>query len=445
MSAAGRSSGMPPARVLLVAEAANPEWVSVPLVGWSICNAIRARTDAHIVTQVRNREALLRAGLREGDDFTAIDSEGVARRVHRVATFLRGGEGRSWTVATGLSSLSYAWFEHLLWRRFAGRLRAGKFDLVHRVTPTSPALPSSMARRCHGLGVPFVIGPLNGGLPWPAPFRSEQRREREWLSSLRGLHRLLPGYRGTRRHASAILVGSRRAWSEVPARWRDKCVHLPENGFDADQAVVRRARTATLPIRVIAVGRLVPLKGMDMLVEAIAPFVRDGRMTLDIVGEGDERSRLESLIRSTGCSQGIRLVGQLAHEQVLERLAVADLFALPSIREFGGGAVLEAMAAGLPAVVVDYGGPPELVAADTGFLVPLGSRAQIVGGLTEVFRRAAAAPELLDQLGARARHRATALFTWDRKACQIEQVYDWVLGRRAVKPSFGFLEPCGPP
>src|SRR5262249_36154369 len=160
-----------------------------------------------------NRDALIRAGLNEGRDFTAIDSEAFARPLCRLANVLCAN-GKGWTALTALMLPSYLYFEKLVYRKFSKRIRAHEFDVVHRVTPLSPTYPSLLAKHCAAADVPFVIGPLNGGVPWPRGFGSVRRQEREWLSYVRGGYRFVPGYHSMRRYASAMIIGSRDTWAQ---------------------------------------------------------------------------------------------------------------------------------------------------------------------------------------------------------------------------------------
>jgi glycosyltransferase involved in cell wall biosynthesis len=426
-------------RVLLIAEAANPEWTSVPLVGWSHATALSRITDAHLVTQVRNRDAIVRAGL-PAKSFTCIDSEAIAGAMYRLGARLRGGAGKGWTTLMAAASVSYYYFERILWKEFGSRICAREFDIVHRITPLSPTVPSLIAAKCRRAGVPFVLGPLNGGVPWPRQFEAERRREKEWLSYMRGAYKLLPGYDSMRESAAAILIGSRDTWKQMPSRFRDKCVYIPENAIDPARFSARVSGEAGTPLRAAFVGRLVPYKGADMLVEAAGPLVREGKLVLDIIGDGPEMPRLRELVANEKLGEKVALPGWIEHARLQERLCRSDIFAFPSIREFGGGVVLEAMALGLMPVVVDYGGPTELIAPETGMAVPIGTRAQVIKGFRDVLTRLCANPAGIRPIGERARARVFRDFTWDAKARQVLEVYRWVLGERG-KPEHAELFP----
>jgi glycosyltransferase involved in cell wall biosynthesis len=423
-------------RVLVVAESANPEQTSVALIGWALSRALLEHVDAHVVTHVRNREALQRAGWTEGNEFTTIDPGIVENPINRFGEIVRKIAHLGWTWTTALSTLSYYYFEHLAWRRFGDRLRSGEFDIVHRITPLSPVTPSLiMARNCQKAGVPFVWGPANGGVAWPKEFRDALRREGEWLSYIRGSHRLLPGYALTRTAAAALIAGSASAWDQLKGH-HERCVYLPENAIDPDRFCVTERAPAEGPLRVAFVGRLVPYKGADMLIEAAAPLVRAGKVTIDIIGDGPEMASLRRQVRESELCDGVALPGWIDHRELAKRLARSQVLAFPSVREFGGGVVLEAMALGLAPVVMDYAGPAELVTAETGFRVAIGPRAATVAAFRGVLAELAASPERARAVGEKARCRVYKLFTWDVKARQIVEVYRWVMGERG-KPDFG--------
>lgn len=427
-------------RVLLIAESANPEWVSVPLEGWQNYRAIAELHDVHLLTQVRNGPALERFGLPK-DRYTLIDSERVAKPLHRAFQLLRGGQGKGWTLGIAASLPAYLYYERQVWKRFGDAIKSRKYDVVHRVTPLSPTIPSVLGKRCARAGVPFVIGPLNGGVPWPKGFDFARRREKEWLSYVRDAYKLVPNYRATRKHAAALIVGSGDTLKQMDARYHHKCVYVPENAIDPQKFSKRVEGPVHTPLRAVFVGRLVPYKGADMLLAAGADLVRKGKLHITILGDGPEMPRLKEIALKESITAGVSLDGWVDHKLLQDHLIQHDIFAFPSIREFGGAVALEAMALGLVPLVVGYGGPAELVSDATGYRIPIGSRDQIIAAFKARLEALAADPSGIRAMGERARTRALTKFTWHAKATQITEVYKWAIGTRKDKPDFGLPLP----
>ncbi len=434
-----------PIRALLIAEAANPALTSAALVGWQYVRAMGKVADVHIVTELRNRQHFLDHGLIEGQDFTAIDARASQGTAWRIATLLRGGTDLGWTTYAAATTLAYPFFEKALWKQLGPRIQAGEWDLVHRILPLSPVTPSWLSKKLDSIHVPFIVGPLNGGVPWPKAFAHLQKKEGEWMGHLRTFARFLPGAKATRDHASALIVGSRTTLREIHPNHKAKTLFLPENAIDLARFPWQDRPAPVAPLKVAFVGRLVPLKGVDMLLEAAAPLIKTGALQLDIIGDGPERPALQAQAQALGIAQQVALDGWVQHADLSPRLRQSHIFAFPSVREFGGGAVLEAMALGLVPIVLDHGGPVELIPPGTGFSIPVTTRAEIVIAMRHRLELLSADPAPLAAMGLAARAHIEKYYTWENKAAQTQEIYRWVLGRRETKPNwgvpFGFADP----
>jgi glycosyltransferase involved in cell wall biosynthesis len=318
-------------------------------------------------------------------------------------------------------------------KRFRSELDSGSIDIVHRLTPMSPVIPSPLA--CW-TKTPFVLGPLNGGLRWPRAYTAELRKEREYLTHVRNLYRLMPYYRRSLRDAAAILASFDHTIAGLPASVRAKTVDFPEVGVDP--AVFHYApRPTGRRLTFVFAGRLVPYKCPDVAVAAFAESELLRAHRLVIVGDGPERAYLEEMISQHGLEGVVELTGLVPQPQVASILAEADVFVFPSIRELGAGVVVEAMASGCVPVVIDYGGPGGLVIEGTGVKVPLDEKSVLTANLRLALEELARFPERLPAMSANAHRHAIDNYSWDAKAQKTLEAYEWALGRRREPPTFG--------
>jgi len=174
------------------------------------------------------------------------------------------------------------------------------------------------------------------------------------------------------------------------------------------------------------VGNLRAVKDYPCLLRAFAwARERVGDAALVFVGDGAERPRLEALAGELGVADAVRFAG--ARTDVARMLRLFDVFALSSRTEGISVALLEAMATGLPAVVTDTGGNPEVVVeGQTGRLAPVGDPERLGEALADLL----ADPGRRRAMGEAARERVVAEFSLERMIGAYESIYDTLLGGR---------------
>jgi glycosyltransferase involved in cell wall biosynthesis len=417
-------------RILLLAPGCSPEAVSMGFVTYSHA---AAHAQLHDVTLVigSNTEAPVH---RANAPFRAIEVVRMPLLERIYQWFLRRVfkykfDNQRFTAFLYPFSLAFEWYA---WRQLRHRIFAGEFDVVLRVMPMTPVLPSPFSYFLRKGPIPFVIGPLNGGLPWPQGF-GQLENAKESVSGLRYLYRYLPFARSTYRHASAIIAASSQTYSEF-AVFRDKLFFVPEPGIGRSSCTGRpRNPDSQAKLKLIFVGSLVPRKACDIALRAAATLLRSGLADFTIIGDGPERSRLEQLARSLGIEKAVFFCGWLSHSEVFKGLRAADVFLFPTLRDNGAGVVFEALASGAVPVVVDFGGPGDIVHSEVGFKVPLTNESDVAEQMEKILTELARNGDRLEQLRRQGMAYARERLTWEAKAREVTLVLNWVASR-APKP-----------
>lgn len=296
-------------------------------------------------------------------------------------------------------------------KRLAKEATARRIDVLHAHQYT-PFFYSALAKPFirpvprlifteHGRHYPDTVSPVR---------RAINRLVLDWLAD----------------EVTACVGFSGRALRDVDG-FRGNRIQIIDNGIDvdrygpADDKPALKTKLGFDPARryVVHVARHHPVKDQATLLKGFAaavPHLQD--VDLLMAGDGPLRPELETLTRSLGVAERVKFLG--IRSDVPELLRAGDVFALTSVSEAASLTLLEAMATGLPSVVSDVGGNPDLIRRDVdGLLFPRGDA--VACGVA--LRRLLSEPGLAEVFGANARQRAQERFRLDDAVAKYAALY----------------------
>ena len=413
-------------KVLVSAYACEPDRGSDPGIGWNLAHELAQRHDVVVLTRANNRSAI-EAALANVPDESA----------PRFAYFDLPNWLLWWKRHAPGGVLLYYYLWQLAAARFARQLHAEhRFDAAHHATFVRYWSPVAVAR----LGVPYVIGPVGGGESaprsvWPGigagGYVAETGREAaRWLAELDPLvrpalaaaDRVLAATEDTR--ARIERLGSRRIVVEGVAGL------LPSEIDDVERAADAKPQRSTFTF--VSVGRLLHWKGFHLGLQAFAGL-REPSAEYWIVGSGPFQARLERMARELGVAERVRFLGLRTRPETLALMGECRVLVHPSLHDSGGFVCLEAMAAGLPVVCLDLGGPASMVHPGCGVAVHAGTVEQVVDDLRVAMQRMVDDPETCAAMGQAGRAWVRQHHTWDAKGERIGQILrDVAIGNDAA-------------
>ncbi len=407
-------------KVLIVAPNASARMGGEAFLPLKYFQLLRQRGyPARLIAHSRNRDELIAALPDEADHIYFIEDTRYHRAVWRL------GKRLPEAVSSPLVGNLVNQINEVCQKRLIRDLhRKGLVDLIHQPIPVSPRAPS----RIYGFGVPVVIGPMNGNMSYPEGYEDyESRASRFFIPAARALGRLanilIPG----KRRADVLLVANERTRAGLPVPNRDRAQVLVENGVDLSVwSGDTLAITATAPgaLKLVFMGRLIPLKALDFSIEAVRLARQQGAdVTLDILGDGPERAALEAQVAAAGLTDHVRFLGFRSQSECADVLRASDALILNSLRECGGAVVLEAMSMGRPVIAADWGGPADYIDPGCGILVPPAPRQDFPDRLALAILDLANRPETRQAMGEAGIRKIQSQFDWQKKVDRVLGIY----------------------
>lgn len=398
-------------KVLISAYACEPNKGSEPEVGWQWALQMARFHDVTVLTRENNRsniEACLK---------TMEGRQPVPRFIyHDRSAFFLDMKRRSRAVQ----------LYYLLWQKSAREIvarlhEAHQFDLMHHVTFAGFRYPTAI----WGHGAATVWGPIGGieSIPRPLlPWKHPASLVYELFRNLNNLAQATPIYVLPKRAAATTLIlASTREMKQAFDKLGFDSACVPSIGLKTSELPFRPKAPRSGPLKLLFVGNIITLKGLDLALEALRASKSNAIFTL--IGSGSYESAAKRYVTQHGLSERVHFLGRKPRNEVFVMYRDHDVFFFPSLHDTGGYAVIEAMFNELPVICVDCGGPSLAVDAGCGIKVPTAGRAQVVERLASAIQWYDKNPSAVIADGQTARAKVLKDYDWDNKGAQMNQLY----------------------
>ena len=414
---------VPRLNVLISAYACRPGEGSEPSVGWNTVWEVAKYHNVWVLTRANNRSAI-EAKLKKHPKLR------LEIIYCKPPAWLE-----KWNQNQRLVYLHYYWWQIKAYTIARQLHHTINFDLVHHVTYVRHSSPSFLAL----LPIPFLWGPVGGGETAPKSF---------WKDF---------GFRGIiyeiARHIACRLgeldpfvhltaqrsVLARGTTEETTKRLRylgaKRIEILSQLGLSPEEIIRLQQLAQSKPqaFRFISIGRLLHWKGFHLGLMAFAEAKLPEKSEYWIVGEGPERTRLETLARDLGISHKVKFWNKLSRQETLTKLSQCLALVHPSLHESGGLVCLEAMAVGRPVMCLNLGGPALQVTEKTGFKITADNPNRVVKEMATSMTQLVENDELWISMSRCSQLQVAEQYSWDLKGQLLSKVY-FNLTRKKPEP-----------
>jgi len=321
-------------------------------------------------------------------------------------------------------SLKLDYFEFIIRSYFYARKNIASYDIIHHISPISFRYPNPLSN----LQKPFIWGPVGGSIEYPPGFEHIEEKA-SIVEKLRVVDKYRMKYdpmlKFTMEKASTIVVTCSAAKNLVPERYLNKTVVIPE-GIEMCQ--LNDFTENSLGKYIFSSARLVPYKGIELLIMAFSKSKNKSGISLIITGEGPEKNTLQQLINTLDLKSNVKLLGKVRKEENIKLMKNALFCVFPALNEAFGHVNLEAMSLNKAIIVTDWGGPSDIVEeGKTGFKILGCDMSEYVENMREKIDLLLANSQLRSQLENNAYNRVKNYYSWEALSKRYSELYQNIL------------------